>query len=109
MSTKTERSRTESGSIPATIGFRLDEEPLRVLVERAASLGISPHVLARQYVLEILGEAQERSALHHAIKTLIEETGQTHESLALGVEALLSSAGKVSEDSARDWVDQHLK
>ena len=109
MLTKTQRSRTQGGSEPATIGFRLDEEPRRVLAERAAGLGVSPHALARQYVLEILGEGEERVALHHALKTLIEEAGQTHESLALGIEALLSSAGKVSEDNARAWVDQHLK
>lgn len=109
MPTKTQSARSEAGSGSATVGFRLEAESLHILVERAATLRVSPHALARRYLIEILSEGEERVALRHAINGLRQELAQTQESLALAVEALLSSAGKVSETNARAWVDKHFK
>ena len=92
-----------------TVGFRLEEEPLRALAERAARLNLSPHELAREYVLEALSEADERRALREAVGALHQQYDVLREDMALMAEALLISAGKVSEKEARDWVKRNFE
>ena len=89
---------------PAVISFRLDDQSSRVLAERAARLGRSPHELARHYVLEILQQAEERAALREAIQQLNQNQRQFHADFAFAVQALLTSAGKVSSEKAEAWV-----
>ena len=107
--TKPTKSATAAAPATDTIGFRLEAEPRRILDERAAKLGVSPHALARHYVMEVLAEPEERAALRQAVQALSQSVARTHESLALGVEALLCSAGRVEEDKARAWVDLNFK
>ena len=92
-----------------TISFRLDNDTTRVLIERADSLGISSHELARHYVVEMLQEREERAALREAIKILHEATQQFRADFAFAVRALLSSAGKVPKDEAEAWVKASIK
>lgn len=89
--------RSAADTPPSILSFRLDEASAAALAGRAARFGVSPHELAREYVLAVLQEAEERAALFAAIMALRQDVG-----LAAGV--LLSSAGKVSEDEARAWV-----
>ena len=109
MKTPRSRSRVPAGTDPSsTIGFRLDDETRRVLFERAARLQVSPHELARRYVIEVLQESEERIALREAVETLNADLDQFRSGFALAMEALLVSAGKVSVTDARDWVDKSL-
>jgi len=92
----------------ACIGFRLEQELADVLAERARALGVSPNELARHYLVEAMGLDGELhslvsgvTALHHQIKALRQD-------LSLGVEALLASAGQVTEKEARAWVESSL-
>ena len=94
--------------LPANIGFRLDPASLCVLAERAKQLGVSPHKLARRYLLEILHEPEERAALREAVVALHQQVTGTREDIALATEALLASAGKVSDAEARAWVAEHF-
>ena len=91
-----------------SVGFRLDDESLRVLCERAAKLKISRHELARFYLLQVLQEEQERTALHDAIVGLHRQLVQQREDALLAVEALLASAGKASEAEARTWIKENF-
>ena len=93
----------------ACIGFRLDEDSSRELASRAAKLDVSTHELARFYVLQVLQEDQERTALHDAIKGLHRQLIQQQQDFSLAVEALLASAGKASPTEARTWVHQNLE
>ena len=93
---------------PATIGFRLDEESSGLLSARARSLGVSPHELARHYVIELLHEPDERSALRAAVASLSELITRMREDQVLGLEALLTSAGKVTEKDAHRWVKDNF-
>ena len=93
---------------PATIGFRLDLDSSRVLAERAARLGVSPHELARHYVVELLHESEERAAFRTAFEQVQQNLEQFRNDFAFAVEALLSSAGKVSKEEARTWVAKSL-
>lgn len=100
---------------PDTIGFRLDESSGQVLLERAQRLGLSPHELAREYVLEHLQETEERSALRQAFQELHQIVQELHgaqqqfrSDFAFAIEALLASAGKVSPEEARGWVAKSL-
>ena len=89
---------------PSVISFRLDDQSSQVLSERAARLGVSPHELARQYVLEILQQAEERAVLRGALQQLCENQKQFHADFAFAVQALLTSAGKVPTEKAEAWV-----
>lgn len=91
------------------VGFRLDEESHRVLTERAANLKVSPHELARFYVLQILQEEQERTALHDAVAGLHQQLIQQREDFLLGLEALLASAGKATAEEAHAWIHENYK
>ena len=93
---------------PATIGFRLDEASLRVLSHRAARLKVSRHELARHYVEELLHEPEERAALRAAVEALHHHLHEFRRDFSVAVEALLTSAGKVSEEEARKWTADGL-
>lgn len=108
---KAPRSRpgTPSATPPSTtICFRLDAETRRVLDERAARLNLSPHDLARRYVMEVLQEAEERAALREAVTILNDHWEHFRGDFALAMEALLVSAGKVSVADARHWIEKCL-
>ena len=93
---------------PATIAYRLDEPSRRVLAHRAARLRASPHELARQYLLETLQAPEEQAAMREAIQQLYQALQSFRSDFAFAVEALLISAGKISKDEARRWVEQSL-
>jgi len=99
-----------SGKTPArtTIGFRLENEKFAELSRRAKALGVSPHELARHYVLEILSEKEERGALREAVNALGEYLGEVRKDIALAAEALLTAAGTVEEKDAREWAKKNL-
>ncbi|MGE3312518.1 MAG: hypothetical protein AB7O66_21330 [Limisphaerales bacterium] len=86
---------------PTTITFRFDNENAVLLAERAARLKVSPHELAREYVLQALHEAEERAALHAAVIALRQDVGT-----AAG--ALLTSAGKMTREDALAWVKENI-
>jgi len=99
--------KTES-QIRAAIGFRLEPEQARLLAERAGRLGVSPHELARYYVVESLLASEELAAVGNAVGALHQQVQRLKQDLALAVEALLASAGQVSEKQARAWVEASL-
>ena len=94
--------------VPEVVSFRLDEASRLVLGQRAAALDVSVHELARRYLIEVLQEAEERVALREAVVALHKEVSGSREDIALAVEALLTSAGKVSDHEAHAWVEEHF-
>ena len=102
-------SRARAKKQAGPIGFRLDEASRRILAQRADQLGVSPHALARQYVLELLGEAEDREMLREEVTALRSELTVLRTDLALAVEALLVSAGKVPAAEARKWVEESFQ
>ncbi|MHC1763397.1 MAG: hypothetical protein AB9869_03680 [Verrucomicrobiia bacterium] len=94
---------------PETVGFRLELQYRMILGERAAKLGVSAHDLAKLYVTERILEAQEREALRVAVKATNEDLQTLREDLAYAVKALLSSAGKLTKDQSKAWVEEHIQ
>ena len=94
-------------SSPIT-SFRLEPDEAELLSERAARLGVSPHELARHYVVEALVASEELAAIGTAVNALLQEMHGLRQDLALSVEALLASAGEVSEKQAHSWVEASL-
>lgn len=94
-------------SSPIT-SFRLEPDEAELLSERAARLGVSPHELARHYVVEALVASEELAAVGAAVNTLLYEMQELRQDLALSVEALLASAGKVNGKQAHGWVEANL-
>lgn len=95
-----------AGNAPLT--FRLDEESQQVLAQRAQHLGVSPHQMARHYVLQCLYEPEERAAVNQALRELCQETVGLRTDLANAVVGLLCSAGRVEQDEAQTWVNENL-
>lgn len=101
---------------PETIGFRLDPASRIELAKRADRLGVSPHILAREYVIEMLHEAEERRQLREAVTQLSEGVGtlfeavfKSREELATVAEALLVHAGNVDPKKAHQWVEDNFR
>ncbi len=90
------------------ISFRLEPDAAQLLSERAARLGVSPHELARHYVVEALVASEALAAIGAAVNALLKEFYGLRQDLALSVEALLASAGEVSEPQAHAWVEASL-
>lgn len=88
--------------------FRLDPDELELLAERAAHLGVSPHELARHYVVEALVASEELAAVGAAVNALLYQMQGLRQDLAFSVEALLASAGEVNDEQARGWVAANL-
>jgi hypothetical protein len=94
-------------SSPIT-SFRLEPDEAELLSERAARLGVSSHELARHYVVEALVASEELAAIGTAVNALLHQMHSLRQDLALSVEALLASAGEVSEKQAHAWVEASL-
>lgn len=95
--------------VPTMIAFRLQADAAQTLAERAERLGVSPHELARHYVLEVLHEPYERAALHEAVSSLHVEIHKVRGDVATAAEGLLVAGGKVSAEDARDWITENFK
>lgn len=93
---------------PQTISFRLDAETSRVLASRAAMLGCSPHLLAKQYVELALQESIERGQIAMTLLQLERLLRGVRDDLASTAVALLVKSGDVSEEDARTWVDENF-
>ena len=106
---KRKRSFTASDTSPSTVGFRLDPEHGCILAGRASALGVSPHELARRYLIEVLEEAEERAALRQAVTTLNGNLLRFRDEFIFALEAVLASAGKVEKADVRVWIDEHFK
>lgn len=91
------------------IGFRLDEDHARRLVERAAEQKVSPGELARACVIEMMHRAEALAELERALVRLQDRLDQSAARHALGVEALLVSAGKIEAKEALKWIDANLR
>ena len=102
-------SRARAKKQAGPIGFRLDDTARRILAQRADQLGSSAHALARHYVVEQLGEAEDREMLRAEVTALRGELTVLRTDLALAVEALLVSAGKVPAAEARKWVEESFQ
>ncbi len=97
------------GTNSPIVGFRLDTEAHSVLAQRAALLGVSAHELARYFVLAILAEGEERNELRESVDSLQTNVEELRQDLAMVVEVLLVTSGKVSESAAREWVKDNLQ
>jgi hypothetical protein len=94
-----------------TIGFRLEESQRKTLAARAKSVGLSPHNLAKLYVIERLAggdEKQSKQSLTDAVHATSEQLHTFREDFAYAVQALLMSAGSLDKEVAKRWVEENL-
>jgi hypothetical protein len=70
---------------------------------------VSPHELAKDYVLERLHEQEERELLRMALNDLFVVNQQLRGDIATTAEAILIAAGKVDEKEAREWVERTFR
>ncbi len=94
---------------PPTVGFRLDEEHRRELGKRALKAGVSPHDLARLFVVAALHDREELPTLRAAILALESEIAELRRDLALSVESLLLSTEADTPENIRTWIRKNLR
>ena len=103
------RRRTYQRHKGETISFRLRDEELSVLSERAAIHNASVHRYSRALVLEALLQSAGFEEVRNAIATLKQELNKLREDLAFSMKTLLVTAGKVPEKEAVEWVTRNFK
>ena len=96
------------GEVPAMIGFRLDPETAAALSTRASALKLSPHELARHYVVKALQDSGVSDDVQKSLEQFSADLFAMRRDLVISVETLLLSAGALSEEEAREWVRRNL-
>lgn len=91
------------------VTFRLKEDELLELVQRADRLGLSRHMLGREYVTQALAVEDDRSDLIAMMNALANAIHELRLDLAFGVEALLVASGQYSAEEAHTWVQSQFK
>jgi hypothetical protein len=86
-----------------TIGFRLDPDAHRILMDRATRLGISPHELARDYVFEALTDQENRAAARVDLAQILGLARKLRGDVATAAEAMLVACGGYTPERAREW------
>ena len=103
------RTKTQKSGESDTVCFRLDDENHRLLCERAVALGLkSKHELAKSFTLVMLNEEDLRSAMKRELLAFNQQMHEMRRDFALMVEALLVSAGRVSEEDAKAYVAENF-
>ena len=88
------------------ITFRPEQEIYDLLEQRAQDLGISVGDLACHYITGVVrGETGEQSSPAAVVALLAE----MREDIAVSVEHLLTSAGRVKAEDALKWTDENLR
>ena len=96
---------------PETIGFRLGDEDRRLLAKHALQAGVSPHVLARAFVEQVLrsgGSLTQLLSILDELSTFREELSKLRTDISVSTAVLLVSAGKTTSEAARAWVEKNL-
>jgi hypothetical protein len=88
------------------LSFRPPQDVYDLLEKRAAEMQITINDLACHYVTKAFKTGNVEPSPMDPVVELIAEL---REDLAVSVEAMLSSAGKVSEADARRWADKNLR
>ena len=90
-----------------TISFRLDAHYLEKLAALTRD-GESTHARARRLLIDALDRAEEERVSEELseMKSKLQLLG---EHLAMGVEALLVTAGEYPKEKAHDWVNRNLR
>jgi hypothetical protein len=103
-----ERSSKQTGSSKSAkpIHFRPAQEVYDLLESRAKALGLSVHDLACHYVTQTV---RGKDAAHLSADPVLALLEELREDVAVSVEALLASAGKRTEEEARNWTDKNLR
>lgn len=102
-------SRPSSAGGSETISFRLPDDVMGILAERAAIHELSIHRYARMLVLEALFQSDAHERIGAAIADSQREVHQLRHDLAFSMKTLLMTAGKLSEEAAREWVQRNFK
>ncbi len=89
-----------SASAKKNIGFRLDATLHKTLNTRAATADVSPHELARQYVLDRLHEGEERAETHQEIKAVTDEVAQLRDDLTVAIEGIAATFSRDAQQQA---------
>ena len=102
---------------PTSISFRLAAAESLALDERARALKISPHELARTWVIETLNRGGAPAAappqaddgeLLARLTIIFHHVVETRQDIALGVEGLLTRGGRLTDADARQWVTENF-
>lgn len=97
------------------ISFRVDERHYTMLAERAAAAGQSVGEFSRQLAIEGLLGVQVTATLEQSMKEALGEVRtlrsgirDLRDDFAVGLKAMLVTAGKVPPEDADAWIESNL-
>lgn len=89
-------------------GFRLRPRERQIFLDRAAALFMSPHDLAKMYVVERLKAEDDAKDLGESLLEIRSELVAVRQDIALSTVAVLQHAGKTSKEVAESFAVQRL-
>lgn len=92
-----------------TLGFRIDGPNRERLEARARKVGVTPGELAREIIVESLGEDREIDRLRLKVSKVEEQVIDLRRDLSVAVQALLAASGRVTPEQAQEWVRLNMK
>jgi hypothetical protein len=105
---KAKKKRPQPTKPPAIIAFRLDPQSKDLLFRLASESDISIHDMARRYVLMVLDEGDARAELAKRLEIIHRDQQRFRYDFAFAVRAILTSAGKETDEAARAWVEKTI-
>ena len=91
------------------VGFRLDLEHRKLLYEQAERAGLRPNLFARYVVVQALRHPERISVIEEAVLQVADHIRQVRADTCVVTEALLVTAGGISQADAKSWVKAYLK
>ena len=91
------------------IGFRLDRAELLRLEEAAERAGIGPHEWAKRATIRELDSGNLLPKIAFTNDAIKEELLELRQDVAVSVEAILVTSGKVSSEQALKFVTEKLR
>ena len=95
-------------ALAAPIAVRLEEEHHLAVLEVAAERKLEVSELLREYVIQGLREDIAKASVFEVLALLKMEVHEARKDIALVAEVALSSAGKLDEKEAVQWVQENL-
>lgn len=102
-------SKNSSTENPVKVfGFRLPPKEREKFIARAAALAMSPHELARLYVMERLSANEADEDVRDSLARIQSDLTDTRQELALAAMAILQHGGKTTKQVAEEFVAKNM-
>lgn len=96
------------GNAIKVFGFRLPPKEREKFIARATALAMSPHELARLYVMERLSANEAEEDVRDGLSRIQSDLTDARHELALAAMAILQHGGKTTKQVAEEFVAKNM-